>query len=76
MLCRTLTPSCAWQEFLREANLMVSLKHRNVVSLLGICLPPDLMIVQELMPLGSMQGREGWSMETLPGLVLINLFGW
>eukprot|EP00045_Choanoeca_perplexa_P016901 m.234837 g.234837 ORF g.234837 m.234837 type:complete len:685 (+) comp17392_c0_seq4:199-2253(+) len=43
------------QEFLREANLMVSLKHRNVVSLLGICLPPDLMIVQELMPLGALQ---------------------
>eukprot|EP00730_Choanoeca_flexa_P017206 TRINITY_DN8253_c0_g1_i2.p2 TRINITY_DN8253_c0_g1~~TRINITY_DN8253_c0_g1_i2.p2 ORF type:complete len:372 (+),score=85.04 TRINITY_DN8253_c0_g1_i2:1241-2356(+) len=43
------------QEFLREANLMVSLKHRNVVSLLGICLPPELMIVQELMPEGSMQ---------------------
>jgi serine/threonine protein kinase len=44
------------QEFLREANLMVSLKHRNVVRLLGICLPPDLMIVQELMPLGALQG--------------------
>jgi hypothetical protein len=34
---------------------MVSLKHPNVVRLLGICLQPTLMIVQELVPLGALQ---------------------
>lgn len=45
------------QEFMREANLMVELKNANVVRLLGISLPPKLMIVQELMPLGALQGK-------------------
>lgn len=45
------------QEFLREANVMHHLNHPNVVRLLGVCLMPSLMIVQELVPLGSLLGK-------------------
>ena len=40
---------------------MVSLKHPNVVRLLGICLLPTLMIVQELVPLGALQSKQSRS---------------
>jgi tyrosine-protein kinase len=43
------------QEFLRESSIMIKLQHSCIVKLIGICKgPPSLMIVQELMPLGSL----------------------
>lgn len=36
------------QEFKDEATLMTSLKHPNLVCMLGICLPPNLAMVMEL----------------------------
>lgn len=43
------------QEFLREASVMIKLQHPCIVRLIGICKgPPSLMIVQELMPFGSL----------------------
>lgn len=41
-------------EFLREASVMIQLKHHCIVKLIGITRGPPLMMVQELMPLGSM----------------------
>lgn len=41
-------------EFLREADVMGKLQHKNVVRLYGVCLQPSLMIIQELVPLGSL----------------------
>eukprot|EP01147_Barroeca_monosierra_P005348 gene5348-7101_t len=43
------------EDFLREARLMSSLKHPNIVQLLGIVEEPSLMIVQELVPNGSLE---------------------
>lgn len=40
--------------FAREAELMVDLRHPCVVRLLAVCLGPPLMMVQELVPLGSL----------------------
>lgn len=40
--------------FAREAELMVDLRHPCVVRLLAVCLGPPLMMVQELLPLGSL----------------------
>ncbi|EGD80371.1 hypothetical protein PTSG_10626 [Salpingoeca rosetta] len=42
-------------DFLREAQLMSTLKHPNIVQLLGIVEQPNLMIVQELVPNGSLE---------------------
>lgn len=41
-------------EFLREAQVMVKLDHSCIVKLIGICQGPPLMLVQELLALGSM----------------------
>lgn len=41
--------------FSREVGVMVGLRHPCIVRLLGICLGPPLMMVQELVPLGSLQ---------------------
>ncbi|XP_062516474.1 uncharacterized protein LOC134191860 isoform X2 [Corticium candelabrum] len=43
--------------FLKEASMMVSLRHRNIVQMLGISLPPgtkSLLVVSELIPLGNL----------------------
>jgi len=43
------------REFAREARLMRSLRHPNVLQFLGACLdPPDICIVTEYMPRGSL----------------------
>ncbi|KAL0268767.1 UNVERIFIED_CONTAM: hypothetical protein PYX00_010583 [Menopon gallinae] len=41
-------------EFLREAEVMTSLNHHCVVKLIALSQGPPLMMVQELVPLGSM----------------------
>lgn len=46
----------ASEGFAREAELMVDLRHPCIVRLLAICLGPPLMMVQELLPLGSLLG--------------------
>ncbi|XP_037946729.1 tyrosine-protein kinase Shark [Teleopsis dalmanni] len=42
------------QEFLREASVMIRLKHHCIVQLIGISKGETLMMVQEIVPLGSM----------------------
>ncbi|XP_055693525.1 tyrosine-protein kinase Shark isoform X2 [Lutzomyia longipalpis] len=42
------------EEFLREANVMIQLRHHCIVKLIGISKGPPLMMVQELVSLGSM----------------------
>ncbi|XP_014670840.1 PREDICTED: tyrosine-protein kinase HTK16-like [Priapulus caudatus] len=42
------------KEFLREAEVMMKLKHDCVVQLIGVSCEPPLMIVQELLPVGSL----------------------
>lgn len=42
------------QEFLREASVMIRLKHHCIVQLIGISKGETLMMVQELVPFGSM----------------------
>ncbi|KAK6619535.1 hypothetical protein RUM43_012292 [Polyplax serrata] len=41
-------------EFIREAKVMTSLNHHCVVKLIGLSQGPPLMMVQELVPLGSL----------------------
>ncbi|XP_069687001.1 tyrosine-protein kinase Shark [Periplaneta americana] len=41
-------------EFLREAKVMIGLNHHCVVRLIGVSKGPPLLMVQELVPLGSM----------------------
>lgn len=41
-------------EFLREASVMIKLSHHCIVKLIGISKGPPLMMIQELVPLGSM----------------------
>lgn len=43
-------------EFMREAEVMSSLEHDYVTRLLGVCLHPTMMIVQELVPHGALLG--------------------
>lgn len=42
------------EAFLREARVMIRLRHKCVVELLGLAAGPPLLMVQELAPLGSM----------------------
>ncbi|XP_049874741.1 tyrosine-protein kinase Shark [Pectinophora gossypiella] len=42
------------KEFLSEAKVMMSLRHRSIVRLIGVSLGPPLAMVQELVPLGSL----------------------
>ncbi|KAE8751214.1 hypothetical protein FOCC_FOCC002042 [Frankliniella occidentalis] len=42
------------EEFVREARVMMGLRHPCVVKLIGISYGPPLSMVQELVPLGSM----------------------
>lgn len=42
------------EEFLREAKVMMGLCHHCVVRLIGVSKGPPLLMVQELVPLGSM----------------------
>ncbi|XP_013774828.1 tyrosine-protein kinase shark-like [Limulus polyphemus] len=42
------------EEFIREVEVMVGLSHPCIVRLLGVCLGPPLMMIQELVPMGSM----------------------
>lgn len=42
------------KEFLREASVMIRLKHHCIVQFIGISKGETLMMVQELVPLGSM----------------------
>ncbi|PSN45883.1 Tyrosine-protein kinase HTK16 [Blattella germanica] len=41
-------------EFLQEAKVMIDLNHHCVVQLIGVSQGPPLLMVQELVPLGSM----------------------
>uniref|UniRef100_A0A182LYW1 Tyrosine-protein kinase n=1 Tax=Anopheles culicifacies TaxID=139723 RepID=A0A182LYW1_9DIPT len=41
-------------DFLREASVMMRLRHNCIVRLIGICKGPPLIMVQELIALGSM----------------------
>ncbi|CAH0727482.1 unnamed protein product, partial [Brenthis ino] len=41
-------------EFLSEAKVMMSLRHKCIVRLIGVSLGPPLAMVQELVPLGSL----------------------
>ncbi|XP_065082934.1 tyrosine-protein kinase Shark isoform X2 [Ochlerotatus camptorhynchus] len=41
-------------DFLREASVMIRLRHHCIVKLIGICKGPPLMMVEELVPQGSM----------------------
>ncbi|XP_067008964.1 tyrosine-protein kinase Shark [Anabrus simplex] len=41
-------------EFLREAKVMMGLDHHCIVKLIGVSKGPPLLMVQELVPLGSM----------------------
>uniref|UniRef100_A0A182WE56 Tyrosine-protein kinase n=1 Tax=Anopheles minimus TaxID=112268 RepID=A0A182WE56_9DIPT len=41
-------------DFLREASVMIRLRHNCIVRLIGICKGPPLIMVQELIALGSM----------------------
>mmetsp|Transcript_20300 Transcript_20300/g.22563 ORF Transcript_20300/g.22563 Transcript_20300/m.22563 type:complete len:723 (+) Transcript_20300:44-2212(+) len=44
-----------FREFSREAMIMKSLRHPNILQFLGACTdPPDICIVMEFMPLGSL----------------------
>ncbi|XP_063699898.1 tyrosine-protein kinase Shark isoform X2 [Culicoides brevitarsis] len=40
--------------FIREAQYMMDLHHSCIVRLIGICLEKEVMMIQELVPLGSM----------------------
>ncbi|XP_011302292.1 tyrosine-protein kinase shark isoform X2 [Fopius arisanus] len=42
------------EEFLREARLMMTFDHHCIVKLIGLSQGPPLLMVQELVPLGSM----------------------
>ena len=42
------------EEFLREARVMMKLQHPNIVQLVALCNGPPLMMVQELVALGSL----------------------
>ncbi|XP_053669806.1 tyrosine-protein kinase Shark [Anopheles nili] len=42
------------KDFLREASVMIRLRHNCIVRLIGICKGPPLVMVQELISLGSM----------------------
>jgi serine/threonine protein kinase len=43
------------REFAREAKIMKSLRHPNVIQFLGACTdPPDICIITEYMNLGSL----------------------
>ncbi|XP_015126879.1 tyrosine-protein kinase Shark [Diachasma alloeum] len=42
------------EEFLREARLMMTFDHHCIVKLIGLSEGPPLLMVQELVPLGSM----------------------
>eukprot|EP00116_Pleurobrachia_bachei_P014716 sb/3474978/ len=41
-------------DFMREAEVMHRLRHPNIVSLIGICKEPSLMLVQELVRYGAL----------------------
>jgi len=42
------------QEFLREARVMSNLNHPCIVRLLGVCLGPPMILVQELVTMGAL----------------------
>ncbi|XP_072035066.1 tyrosine-protein kinase HTK16-like isoform X2 [Amphiura filiformis] len=42
------------KEFLREAKVMCGLDHACIVKLLGVCMGPPLMLVQQLVSMGSL----------------------
>ncbi|KAK2720578.1 hypothetical protein QYM36_004454 [Artemia franciscana] len=42
------------KEFIREANLMMSLDHPYIVRLIGVSKGPPLQMVEELVPMGSL----------------------
>ncbi|ESO96186.1 hypothetical protein LOTGIDRAFT_71440, partial [Lottia gigantea] len=41
-------------DFLREAYVMQSLKHKCIVELIGVCHGQQLMLIEEFVPMGSM----------------------
>lgn len=41
-------------DFLREASVMIRLKHHCIVQLIGLSKADTLMMIQEMVPLGSM----------------------
>ncbi|XP_054269206.1 tyrosine-protein kinase Shark [Macrosteles quadrilineatus] len=42
------------EEFVREAKIMMALRHHCIVRMIGLSEGPSLLMVQELVPLGSM----------------------
>ena len=41
----------------REVGILSKLQHRCVVTFLGVCVQPHLMLVMELAPLGSLRSE-------------------
>jgi len=54
MLRYDIMSSTTKSEFLREAQVMISLNHDCIIKLIGVCEGPPLLMVQELIALGSM----------------------
>lgn len=44
----------ASKEFLDEAYIMASVDHPNLLKLLGVCMTSEMMLITQLMPLGSL----------------------
>lgn len=44
----------ARDSFLQETSVMLDLNHPSIVRLVGVCIGPPIMMVQELVPLGSL----------------------
>lgn len=42
------------KEFMNEAVIMTTVNHENLLHLLGICMADELMLITQLMPLGSL----------------------
>uniref|UniRef100_A0ABD2XPA8 Tyrosine-protein kinase n=1 Tax=Trichogramma kaykai TaxID=54128 RepID=A0ABD2XPA8_9HYME len=53
-MLRDKTSPSTREEFLREARLMMSFDHHCIVKMIGFSEGPPLLMVQELVPLGSM----------------------
>lgn len=50
---KTLRNETNREEFIRESQVMVKLNHHCIVKLIGLSIDPQLLMVQELVPLGS-----------------------
>lgn len=69
--------SLAFSDVRREVSVLSKLKHKCIVAFVGVCVRPQLLLVLELAPLGSLRStlKETQALDSTHKIISQTVFG-